>query len=184
MKTIRWIVCALSLALIISALTVPYTILAGPAPPPANTIQHDVGIYFPSINAWDYFYRGYNITTFIEAVAAWIEDHEGDGPVWESTVEWGLVYGTTGDWFDHTLPGEPVSIVLQMHPDSLEYQANLIIPEVYDKTATQWQLALYFLNGTQVTDDHDMLVMYHMRWEPGLEDPNEPQLSTEYEEPL
>ena len=66
-----------------------------------------------------------------------------------------------------------------MHPDNLTYDSVLVYPVVYDKSATQWQLALYWFNGTQITDNTDMLVMYHMRYEVGLEDPNEPQLPAE-----
>jgi hypothetical protein len=40
-----------------------------------------------------------------------------------------------------------------------------VIPQVYDKDATHWQLSLYWYNGTQYNKD-DVLVMYyaHIDW--------------------
>ena len=85
-----------------------------------------------------------------------------------ATNEWGLVYGTTGDWFNYTdLSGAtPVYIGVQMHPLNLTASGVLLIPEVYDKDATHWQLGLYWVNGTQYNQD-DVLVMYyaHIEWE-------------------
>jgi len=87
--------------------------------------------------------------------------------VLETNVEWGLVNGTTGDWFNHSLPGEPVAILLEMHPTNLTYTGTQIVePRVYDKDNYHWQLALYWTNGTQITTGVDLLVMYHMRYDP------------------
>jgi hypothetical protein len=81
-----------------------------------------------------------------------------------ATNEWGLVLGTTGDWFNYTeLSGAtPVYIGLQVHPDNVTLG---VLPQVYDKDATHWQLALYWYNGTQYNKD-DVLVMYyaHIEW--------------------
>ena len=151
-------------------------IFAGPPPPAANTIQHGVGINYPTIQAWDFFFRGVNLTDLFITIAEYIANYTGPTPVWEPTVEWGVVQGTTGDWFNHTLPGEPVYIGLQMHPTNITYDSVLVLPVVYDKDATHWQLALYWVNGTQITDNTNLRVMYHMRWEVGLVDPNDPQL--------
>jgi len=160
-------------------------ITAGPPPPPANTIQQGVGINMPTIQAWDFYFRGTNLTAFFLNLTAALENITIPRPVWEITVEWGLVQGTTGDWFNHTLPGEPIYIGLQMHPDNLTVGGDYVIPNVYDKDDYHWQLELVWMtNGTQCTKD--LLVMYHMRWEPPLNgeevDPNEPQLPNE--EPL
>jgi len=167
------LVYTVALTLIIQAFS---QVFAGPAPPPMNTVQQNVGIHFPSIDANDYFWHGHNLTAFFEVLATWLVNHTIPQPVWADTVESGLVLGTTGDWFNHTLPNEPVYIGLQMHPDNLTYDSVLVIPGVYDKDATHWQLALYWVNGTQINDDTALLVMYHMRWEPRLADPNDPQL--------
>jgi len=143
--------------------------LAGPAPPPANTIQQGVGVNLPTAEFWDYFYRGHNLTAFFEGLAAILASLPvGDmvDVLNETNVEWGVVFGTTGDWYTHTLPGEPKVILLEMHPDNLDYDGVLVIPKPYDKTATQWQLALYWINGTQITDNTNFKVMYHLRYNP------------------
>ena len=159
-------------------------IFAGPPPPAANTIQQGVGINMPTIQAYDFFFRGVNLTDLFITIAEYIANYTGPTPVWEPTVEWGLVLGTTGDWFNHTLPSEPVAILLQMHPTNITYDSVLVLPVVYDKDATHWQLALYWVNGTQITDNTNLRVMYHMRWEPGLQDPNEPQHPVGWQEPM
>jgi hypothetical protein len=85
-----------------------------------------------------------------------------------ATNEWNLVYGTTGDWFNYTdITYTPVYIGLQMHPLNITYDSVLVLPVVYDKDATHWQLALYWVNGTQITDNTDLLVMYyaHVDWD-------------------
>jgi len=157
-------------------------IFAGPPPPAVNTIQHGVGLNYLTIEARDFFFRGVNLTDLFITIAEYISNYTGPIPVWEPTVEWGLVQGTSGDWFNHTLPYEPVAILLQMHNTNYLYDGVLVIPVVYDKTTTQWQLGLFWVNGTQIDDD--LLIMYHMRWQPGLDDPNEPQLpAEEIEEP-
>jgi len=82
-----------------------------------------------------------------------------------ATNEWGVVLGTTGDWFNYTdLSGAtPVYIGLQVHPLNVTVG---VLPQVYDKDATHWQLALYWYNGTQYNQD-DVLVMYyaHIDWD-------------------
>jgi len=180
MKLSKKHVTAITLVLIVSVFSIPLMVLSQ-APPPINTIEHGVGVYFPTIQADDYWFRGVNLTAFFINLLDALENFTLPGVVFEETVEWGLVYGATGNWFDHTLPGEPVYIGLQMHPDSLIIAGQYVIPNVYDKSATQWQLeVVWMLNGTQCF--HDVLVMYHMRYEVGLEDPNDPQLHAE--EPL
>ena len=148
-------------------------------PPAINTIEHNVGIYYDIVAANDFWFRGVNLTGLFVNVTEALENFTGPLFVYEATVEGGLVLGTTGDWFNHTLPGEPVYIGLQMHPTNITYDSVLVLPVVYDKDATHWQLALYWVNGTQITDNTDLRVMYHMRWEPGGVDPNEPQLPEE-----
>ena len=111
----------------------------------------------------DLFYRGYNASAAIEALLGL-----------NATNEWGLMYGTTGDWFNYTdITYTPVYLGLQMHPLNITYDSVLVVPVVYDKDATHWQLALYWINGTQITDSTDLLVMYyaHVEWdnEDGLE---------------
>ena len=97
-----------------------------------------------------------------------------------ATNEWGLVLGTTGDWFNYTeITYTPVYLGLQMHPLNITYDSVLVLPVVYDKDATHWQLALYWVNGTQITDNTELLVMYyaHVDWDntDGLEyiEPNQ-----------
>lgn len=110
----------------------------------------------------DYFqyYGGeyYNFTAAVEGLL-------GIRPV----NEWGLVFGTTGDWFNYTVLEDavPVYIGLQMHPLNITYDGVLVLPVVYDKDATHWQLALYWVNGTQITDDTNLMVMYyaHIDWD-------------------
>ena len=76
--------------------------------------------------------------------------------------EWDLVYGTTGDWFNYTtINSTAVYIGLEMHPLNITYDSVLVEPRVYDKDNTHWQLALYWINGTQITDNTNLMVMYH-----------------------
>ena len=143
-----------------------YFVSSGPPPPPPNTIQDNVGVNMPSINAWDYFWRNNNLTAFFEALSDWLTNHTLPQPVWEETVEWGIVYGSTGDWFNHTLPGAPIAILLGMYPGNNTIGGQYVIPYVYDMDNVHWQLELvWMLNGTQCF--HDLNVMYHMRWDPG-----------------
>lgn len=103
----------------------------------------------------DLIYRNHNVTAAIESLLGV-----------NATNEWGLVLGTTGDWFNYTdITYTPVYIGLQMHPLNHTIGGDLVIPEVYDKDDTHWQLALYWLNGTQC--NKDCLVMYyaHVEWD-------------------
>jgi len=119
---------------------------------PADTIRTDAGgvstIVVDYINVTgDYYWRNNNLTAAIEGFSTNV------------TNEWGLVYGITGDWFNYTdLTGVPVYIGLQIHPDNVTAG---VLPQVYDKQATQWQLALYWYNGTQYAKPDMVLVMYH-----------------------
>ena len=142
---------------------------------PADTIRtSDAGIStiaFDNVNASTYWlrYHGtvYNLTEVLANITI--------TPV----SEWGLVLGTTGDWFDYTdISGAtPVYIGLQVHPDNVTLG---VLPQVYDKDATHWQLALYWYNGTQYNKG-DVLVMYHahIEWDNPTGDsytePNEEQ---------
>jgi len=124
---------------------------------PNNTLQDD-WLVITNINVTgDYFWRNNNITAAVEGITT--------VPV----NEWGLVLGTTGDWFNYTdLEGAtPVYIGLQMHPLNITYDSVSVFPVVYDKDATHWQLALYWVNGTQITDNTDLRVMYyaHIDWD-------------------
>src|SRR4030043_250209 len=131
-----------------------YFVSSGPPPPPPNTIQDNVGVNMLAINAWGYFWRNNNLTAFFEALSDWLTNHTLPQPVWEETVEWGIVYGSTGDWFNHTLPGEPTVILLQMHPTNHTIHGGLLVfPAVYDLSATPWQPRLYYFNGTQLNED-------------------------------
>ena len=111
---------------------------------------------------WQYNGTLYNIT---QAIASLLGVN--------ATNEWGLVYGTTGDWFNYTdITYTPVYLGLQMHPLNLTIAGDYVIPNVYDKDDYHWQLELVWLtNGTQC--NHDCLVMYyaHVEWdnEDGLE---------------
>lgn len=127
------------------------------------------------LNVTDTYFFTWNGTTYnlTEVVAGLLG--------WNATDEWGLVYGTTGDWFNYTeITATPVYLGLQLHPLNVSvYGGELLLPEVYDKDATHWQLALYWaVNGTQYNKG-DVLVMYyaHVEWdnEDGLEylEPNE-----------
>lgn len=125
-----------------------------------------------TVNASTYFWRhGDTVYNLTEAVSSLTGVN--------ATNEWGLVYGTTGDWFNYTdLSGAtPVYIGLQVHPLNVTLG---VLPQVYDKDATHWQLALYWYNGTQYNKD-DVLVMYyaHIDWDnpTGLTyiEPNEEQ---------
>jgi len=165
MRNLRRDLIVFGLALLMVVGVIAYPVWSQ-APPAINTIENDVGLYFHTVAADDYFYRTYNVTAFFEALADWLVNHTLPTPVWEETVEWGVAYGRTGDWFNHTLPGEPTVVILQMHPTNHTIHGGLLVfPAVYDKSATQWQLGLYYFNGTQI--DEDLLVMYHLRWEPG-----------------
>ena len=125
-----------------------------PASTPVDTLQtHTNGT---SVVRSDYvyidgdlYYRGYNVTNAIVGLTV------------TPTNEFGLVLGTTGDWFNYTrISLNPVYIGLQMHPTNITYDEVLVLPVVYDKDATHWQLALYWVNGTQITDNTDLRVMY------------------------
>jgi len=131
---------------------------------PADTIRTDTTgvstIVVDNLNVTDTYYWTHGGTTYnmTEAVSSLLDVN--------ATNEWGLVYGTTGDWFDYTeLSGAtPVYIGLQIHPLNHTIGGDLVIPEVYDKDATHWQLGLYWLNGSQCSKD--CLVMYyaHIDW--------------------
>jgi hypothetical protein len=120
-----------------------------------NTLAND-WLVVTNINVTgDYFWRSNNLTAAIDGFSV--------TPV----NEWGLVYGTTGDWFNYTVlsGATPVYIGVQMHPLNLTASGVLLIPEVYDKDGTHWQLGLYWVNGTQYNQG-DVLVMYyaHIDW--------------------
>jgi len=153
----------LSLSLIIACYTV-ITWAAVPNSTPPDTIQtfdnntqvarHDYLVLDRDL----FFVRGgvyYNTTAAIESLLNI-----------NATNEWGLVYGTTGDWFNYTdLTANPVYLGLQMHPTNLTVAGEYVIPNVYDKDATHWQLELVWMgNGTQC--NKDLLVMYyaHVEW--------------------
>ena len=143
-----------------------YFVLSGPPPPADNTIEHDVGLSLPTVEAHDFWFRKQNLTDLFITIADAIANYTFPDVVFEETVEWGVVYGSTGDWFNHSLPGEPTVVLLQMHPTNHTIHGGLLVfPAVYDFSATQWQLGLYYYNGTQINED--LLVMYHLRWNPG-----------------
>lgn len=143
-------------------------------PDTIQTYDNDTSVYRSDYVVIDrdlFFVRGgvyYNTTEIIES---WLGLN--------ATNEWGLVYGTTGDWFNYTdITYTPVYLGLQMHPLNLTIGGQYVIPNVYDKDATHWQLELvWMLNGTQC--NHDCLVMYyaHVEWDntDGLEyiEPND-----------
>jgi hypothetical protein len=88
----------------------------------------------------------------------------------ETNVAWGNYTGDTGDWFNHGLPGEPISVQYEMHPSNITRHSELIIPRVYDKSATQLQVAFYWQNnGSQITAtlDPGFTIMWHARYETG-----------------
>ncbi|MFO7889800.1 MAG: hypothetical protein R6V04_05610 [bacterium] len=134
---------------------------------PADTIQtypNDTSVYRADyiVIDQDLFYvrdgTYYNATEAIESLLNI-----------NATNEWGLVYGTTGDWFNYTeLSGAtPVYMNLHMHPLNDTIAGEKVIPQVYDKDDTHWQLALYWAgNGTQISGK-DCLVMYyaHIEWD-------------------
>ena len=139
---------------------------------PADTIRTDANdistIVVDHLNVTDTYWFTVGGTTYnmTEVIAGLLGVN--------ATNEWGLVYGTTGDWFNYTdITYTPVYIGLQMHPLNITYDGVLVLPVVYDKSATQWQVALYWVNGTQITDNTELLVMYyaHVDWdnEDGLE---------------
>lgn len=156
-----------------------FTLIVGVfAAVPADTIRTDATgvstIVVDNLNVTDTYFWSVGGTTYnmTEAVSSLLDVN--------ATNEWGLVYGTTGDWFNYTeLSYTPVYIGLQMHPLNITIGGDLVIPEVYDKDATHWQLGLYWLNGSQC--DKDCLVMYyaHVEWDnaDGLEyiEPNTEQ---------
>lgn len=143
-----------------------YFVLSGPPPPADNTIEHDVGLSLPTVEAHDFWFRDQNLTALFISIADAIANYTGPTPVWEPTVEWGVVYGSTGDWFNHTLPGAPITILLGMYPGNNTIGGQYVVPYVYDMDNVHWQLELvWMLNGTQCF--HDLNVMYHMRWDPG-----------------
>ena len=112
------------------------------------------------LNVTDTYWFTWNGTTYnLTAVIA------GLMAGFNATDEWGLVYGTTGDWFNYTeITYTPVYIGLQMHPLNV---TDGVIPQVYDKDNYHWQLALYWYNGTQYNKGGDFLVMYyaHVDWD-------------------
>ena len=120
----------------------------------------------------DLFYRGVNFSAAVEYLI-----------LMETVNEWGLVYGTTGDWFNYTaIEHNPIYLGLQMHPDNLTIGGEYVIPNVYDKDDTHWQLELVWMgNGTQCTKD--LLVMYYAHVDLGNLD-DTPILPNEDEEPL
>lgn len=103
---------------------------------------------------WSHAGTTYNMT---EAVASLLDVN--------ATNEWGLVLGTTGNWFNYTTisGATPVYIGLQLHPLNATVP---VLPQVYDKDATHWQLELVWYNGTQYNQG-DVLVMYyaHIDWD-------------------
>ena len=119
---------------------------------PADTIRTDTGgvstIVVDYVNVTqDYYWRNHNLTAALDSIANNV------------TNEWNLVYGTTGDWFNYTsITGVPVYIGLQVHPLNVTVG---VLPQVYDKDSSKWQLALYWYNGTQYVKDDNVLVMYH-----------------------
>ena len=129
---------------------------------PADTIRTDgtgvSTIVVDNLNVTDTYWWSHGGTTYnmTAAVSSLLDVN--------ATNEWGLVLGTTGDWFNYTeLTYTPVYIGLQVHPLNVTLG---VIPQVYDKDATHWQLALYWYNGTQYNKD-DVLVMYyaHVEWD-------------------
>jgi len=83
---------------------------------------------------------------------------------------WGNATGDTGYWWNHGLPGEPSAVFLQMAADNYTYRGEMVIPVVYDKSATQIQIALYLANnGTQITDTFtvNMTWFWHAKYDPG-----------------
>ena len=121
-----------------------YFVSSVPPPSAENTIQEGRGVNMPTADFDDYFFRGVNLTDLFITIADAIANYTGPTPVWEPTVEWGVAYGSTGDWFNHSLPGEPTVILLQMHPTNHTVHGGLLVfPAVYDKSATQWQARLY-----------------------------------------
>jgi len=165
-KQSRKIITAFALVCTLWLGALGYFALSGPPPPADNTIQHDVGLSMPTVEAWDFWFRNVNLTDLFINIAAVIGNYTTPAVVFEETVEWGIVYGHTGDWFAHTLPGEPTAILLGMYPGNNTIGGQYVVPFVYDMTDTQWQLELvWMLNGTQCFKP--LNVMYHMRWEPG-----------------
>jgi len=82
---------------------------------------------------------------------------------------WGNATGDTGYWWDHGLPGEPDAVFLEMAPANITYKGGLVYPVVYDKSATQIQIALYWANNaTQITDEFtvNMTWFWHAHYTP------------------
>lgn len=163
-----------SILLIAALLLVAYNILVYAYVPPDTLRTSGTGVstlVVDNVNATTYWLNWHGTPVNLTAAIANITIT----PV----SEWGLVYGTTGDWFNYTdISGAtPVYIGVQVHPLNVTLG---VLPQVYDKDATHWQLALYYYNGTQYNDD-DVLVMYHahIEWDnaDGLTyvEPNEEQ---------
>lgn len=143
----------------------------GYAAVPADTLRTtNAGVstlVVDQLNVTDTYFFTYNGTTYN------ITEVIGNLLGLNATDEWGLVYGTTGDWFNYTdITATPVYLGLQMHPLNESIAGVTVLPQVYDKDSTHWQLALYWVNGTQILN-YDALVMYyaHVDWdnEDGLE---------------
>lgn len=138
---------------------------------PADTIRTtatDIStIVVDHLNVTDTYYWTWNGTTY--NITQVLENLLNIN----ATNEWGLVYGTTGDWFNYTdITYTPVYLGLQMHPLNLtDSESNAVWPNVYDKDDYHWQLELIYANGTQCNEN--LLVMYyaHVEWdnEDGLE---------------
>jgi len=166
-----------SLVFLVSILIFSIALTVGFAAVPADTLRTTTAgvstLVVDQLNVTDTYFFTWNGTIYnlTEVVAGLLG--------WNATDEWGLVYGTTGDWFNYTeITATPVYLGLQMHPLNLTIGGDYLIPNVYDKDATHWQLELVWLtNGTQC--DKDCLVMYyaHVEWdnEDGLEylEPND-----------
>ena len=99
---------------------------------PADTIKTDAAgistIVVDHLNVTDTYWWSHGGTTYnmTAAVSSLLNVN--------ATNEWGLVLGTTGDWFNYTeLSGAtPVYLGLQMHPLNHTVGGELVIPEVYD----------------------------------------------------
>jgi len=167
-------ICMLSVVIVGSYAAVPNST-------PADTIQtfaNGTSVYrgdYVVIDRDLFYVRGgvfYNATAAIESLLNI-----------NATNEWGLVYGTTGDWFNYTeITDTPIYIGLQLHPDNLTVAGDYVIPNVYDKDDYHWQLELVWLgNGTQC--NKDLLVMYyaHVEWS---NTDDTPILPNEGEEPI
>jgi len=150
-------------AMFIVAVLLAPIIMTALAAVPADTLRTtNAGVstlVVDQLNVTDTYFFTWNGTIYnLTEVVAGLLGHN-------ATDEWGLVYGTTGDWFNYTdITYTPVYLGLQMHPLNV---TDGVIPQVYDKDATHWQLALYWYNGSQYTQGDDFLVMYyaHVDWD-------------------